>query len=220
MTAAPVEAPEEAPRLLGRRLAQSPPSVPLLPSGTDPLSGAPPGAQIVTTTTTGAFPSDAQVKTSTALGGIATTCDKYDPGTGEWARDPSVRYDASGGSTPDAQAVSKLVQTICNGTAREAGKQVLDGIQAGGSQADVAVAALFQQAPSQCSNAGDDAYVTAADAVNTGAVADLQATQAFFTNLVAAANSVGLPMCMSIAVLDKEGKTVLDSFEYHTGTAL
>ncbi|KAL4435927.1 hypothetical protein ABPG77_000689 [Micractinium sp. CCAP 211/92] len=82
-------------------------------------------------------------------------------------------------------SVQTFVQQICSNP-QAAGQQFRTAVQAGGSQAQVAVLALFQ----------------------------------FFTQLVAAANAVGVPMCLSIVAVDNGGRLVYGQWQFHTGAAV
>ncbi|KAL4458821.1 hypothetical protein ABPG75_013686 [Micractinium tetrahymenae] len=139
-------------------------------------------------------------------GGILVACQAYDP-------------DASGTEKPDPAAVQKLVEQICS-SPEAAGQQIKTAIQAGGSQAQVAALALFQEASCSDKRATDTAYLAAVDAVNTGKASDLAATQQFFTQMISAANAVGVPMCLTIVAVDRGGRLVYGQWQYHTGSAV
>ncbi|PSC76273.1 hypothetical protein C2E20_0687 [Micractinium conductrix] len=174
------------------------PSPPAASPPSSPAASPPPPSPPATNVT--AIPEDARLTTFLGSGGIAAPCQKWDTAGNDWTA-AGTRFDASGSTEPSASAVSQLVSAICNDT-RSGARDLLRGIEAGGSQAQVAVAA-YDQARNDCADAASEAYGFAADAVNTGSPTDLPAMTEFIQKWVQAADAIGVPAASARKLLQR-----------------
>ncbi|KAL4435929.1 hypothetical protein ABPG77_000691 [Micractinium sp. CCAP 211/92] len=148
-------------------------------------------------------------------GSVVTTCRTYNTSVGDWIRG-KTRYDAKGSAIPSTSAVTTLKSLICSDQ-RAAAKQILSAVEAGGSQAQVAVYALLNaDCPSSGSGTASPVSKTC-EGRGIGDPADLAATKAFFTAFAKAADAVGIPVCATVALVDDASGSVLEQTQYHTG---
>ncbi|KAL4435920.1 hypothetical protein ABPG77_000682 [Micractinium sp. CCAP 211/92] len=129
-----------------------------------------------------------------------------------------MRYDASGSATASPTDIAALEQQICNST-RAAAKQLYQMVEAGGTLAQVASAALLK-ADSDCGNAASKAYDFALSTVDSNDPADLPATREWFIKFADASDAVGIPTCITLVIVDPTAEVVLWTETIHTGSQL
>ncbi|PRW59916.1 Holliday junction ATP-dependent DNA helicase isoform B [Chlorella sorokiniana] len=159
------------------------------------------------------------VITTVAFGDNVVACKVWDPDTmtWDWPSNPT-EFTAAGKAQPPAADVKKLSSLICSDP-EAAGDQIRTAVQAGGSQAQAAVYAIFTaDCPSE--DAASEAYGAAIDAVNSGDPDKVDAVSSWFTNFAKAADEVGIPVCMSLAVVDTSTAEPKETRDFHaTGPA-
>ncbi|KAI7836624.1 hypothetical protein COHA_009509 [Chlorella ohadii] len=158
---------------------------------------------------------DLLVITTVAFGDQVVACKEWDPDTmtWDWPSNPT-EFTATGKTQPPAAEVQKLTSLICSDP-EKAGDQIRTAVQAGGSQAQVAVYAIFS-ADCPDEEAASTAYGAAIDVVNTGDPANVDAVGSWFANFAKAADEVGIPVCMSLAVVDTATAEAQQKKDYHS----
>ncbi|KAI7839447.1 hypothetical protein COHA_006848 [Chlorella ohadii] len=113
-------------------------------------------------------------------------------------------------------ACKKLTSAICSDP-EAAGEQIRTAVQAGGSQAQAAVYAIFAaDCPDEA--AAGDAYGAAIDAVNDGDASKIDQVSSWLSNFAEAADAVGIPVCMSVAVVDMATDEATQTRDFHAKT--
>ncbi|KAI3436116.1 hypothetical protein D9Q98_002174 [Chlorella vulgaris] len=159
-----------------------------------------------------------RVRTSAVFGQEGVTCDVYDSESDSWVINTTAPVYGTSGSanTPPATLVAALGDQVCNDPLA-AGPLLRDAVQAGGEQAQLWTYALLNLGPN-CPDpsALSMAYSVAIGGINDGTTDSLDATTEWFTNLAAAGDAVGNPLCASLAIIN-EATGEVEQRDFHTG---
>ncbi|KAL4429826.1 hypothetical protein ABPG77_010943 [Micractinium sp. CCAP 211/92] len=142
-------------------------------------------------------------------------CLKYAPDSSStmFVDDPSApAWRASGSEQPNEQDIKDFAQEICDAS-KSPGQDILDALEAGGSEAQVAVAALTDDA---CNNStARDAAFT--DLFSKNEMNDPSTVLRYISSFVNACDAIGTACCFTVVVLDPSTDAVIDSRTIHTG---
>ncbi|EFN53370.1 hypothetical protein CHLNCDRAFT_137132 [Chlorella variabilis] len=146
------------------------------------------------------------------------SCDVFDPDLFTWVTNYTAEpLVATNTTKPPASLVGAVMDQICSDPVT-AGDQLLAAVQAGGQEAQVWVDALLTADCLENPSSPNDAYQQAINTLNPeGDPTDLPAVASWFSNMAAAADAVGTPVCLSLAVVNEGTGEVLEKRDFFTG---